>query len=163
MAGAPYKGNFFRGPAAAPGEQVRHVISELLTRQHVHDEVISGHTISITEVRMSPDLSIATVFVKSLLGADEAEVLSNSQRALSQLLAQFDIAERQGLPASFADEWTLPPTAVTGTPDNGLYVLPSPTPAPSASGEGSTPRNTNQPAGTPAGQRAPQQSGVPKQ
>jgi mono/diheme cytochrome c family protein len=73
------------------------------------------------------------------------------------------IAERQGLPASFADEWTLPPTAVTGTPDNGLYVLPVPTPAPSASGEGSTSRNTNQPAGTPAGQRAPQQSGVPKQ
>jgi mono/diheme cytochrome c family protein len=73
------------------------------------------------------------------------------------------IAERQGLPASFADEWTLPPTAVTGTPDNGLYVLPLPTPAPSASGEGSTSRNTNQPAGMPAGQRAPQQSGVPKQ
>jgi hypothetical protein len=73
------------------------------------------------------------------------------------------IAERQGLPASFVDEWTLPPTAVTGTPDNGLYVLPLPTPAPSASGEGSTSRNTNQPAGMPAGQRAPQQSGVPKQ
>jgi mono/diheme cytochrome c family protein len=73
------------------------------------------------------------------------------------------IAERHGLPASFADEWTLPPTAVTGTPDNGLYVLPLPTPAPSASGEGSTSRNTNQPAGMPAGQRAPQQSGVPKQ
>jgi hypothetical protein len=73
------------------------------------------------------------------------------------------IAEREGLPASFVDEWTLPPTAVTGTPDNGLYVLPLPTPAPSASGEGSTSRNTNQPAGMPAGQRAPQQSGVPKQ
>jgi hypothetical protein len=74
------------------------------------------------------------------------------------------IAERQGLPASFADEWTLPPTAVTGTPDNGLYVLPVPGAAPSANGEGSTSRpNTNQPAGTPAGQRAPQQSGVPKQ
>jgi hypothetical protein len=75
------------------------------------------------------------------------------------------IAEREGLPASFADAWTLPPTAVTGTPDNGLYVLP--VPAPSASGDGSTSRTTNQPAGTaagqPAGQRAPQQSGVPKQ
>ncbi len=35
------------------------------------------------------------------------------------------IAEKQGLPASFADEWTLPPTAVTGTPDGGLYVLPT--------------------------------------
>jgi mono/diheme cytochrome c family protein len=74
------------------------------------------------------------------------------------------IAEREGLPASFADEWTLPPTAVTGTPDNGLYVLPVPGAAPSASGEGSTSRsNANPGAGTPAGPRAPQQSGVPKQ
>ena len=36
------------------------------------------------------------------------------------------IAERTGLPTSFAQEWTLPPTAVTGTPDNKLYVLPAP-------------------------------------
>jgi hypothetical protein len=34
------------------------------------------------------------------------------------------IAEREGLPASFADEWTLPPTAVTGTPDGQLFNLP---------------------------------------
>jgi Cytochrome C oxidase, cbb3-type, subunit III len=34
------------------------------------------------------------------------------------------IAEHEGLPTSFADEWTLPPTAVTGTPDGGLFVLP---------------------------------------
>jgi len=73
------------------------------------------------------------------------------------------ITEREGLPASFADEWTLPPTAVTGTPDNGLYVLPVPGAAPSATGEGSTSRsNANPGAGTPAGPRAPQQSGVPK-
>src|SRR5271154_2712732 len=40
------------------------------------------------------------------------------------------IAEHEVLPASFADEWTLPPTAVTGTPDNGLYILPVPGAAP---------------------------------
>lgn len=57
------------------GEQVRHVISELLTRQMVHDDVLSAHTISVTEVRMSPDLRHATVFVKPLLGADEELVL----------------------------------------------------------------------------------------
>jgi hypothetical protein len=74
------------------------------------------------------------------------------------------IAEREGLPASFAEEWTLPPTAVTGTPDNGLYVLPSPSPTPSAGGDGSTSRsNANPAAGTPAGPKAPQQSGVSKQ
>ena len=57
------------------GEQVRHVISELLMRQMVHDEVLSAHTISVTEVRMSPDLRHATVFVKPLLGTDEEIVL----------------------------------------------------------------------------------------
>lgn len=57
------------------GEQVRHVISELLSRQMVHDDVLTGHTISVTEVRMSPDLRHATVFVKPLLGADEDLVL----------------------------------------------------------------------------------------
>jgi ribosome-binding factor A len=57
------------------GEQVRHVISELLMRQEVHDEVLTAHSVSVTEVRMSPDLRHASVFVKPLLGADEAEVL----------------------------------------------------------------------------------------
>jgi ribosome-binding factor A len=57
------------------GEQVRHVISELLMRQMVHDDVLSAHTISVTEVRMSPDLRHATVFVKPLLGSDEEIVL----------------------------------------------------------------------------------------
>lgn len=57
------------------GEQVRHVISDLLTRQQVHDEVLTAHSVSVTEVRMSPDLRHATVFVKPLLGADEAEVV----------------------------------------------------------------------------------------
>ena len=35
------------------------------------------------------------------------------------------IAEREGLPASFANEWTLPPTSVTGTPDNQTFTLPA--------------------------------------
>lgn len=57
------------------GEQVRHVLAELLTRQEVHDDVLALHTISITQVRMSPDLRHATAFVKPLLGADEEAVL----------------------------------------------------------------------------------------
>jgi ribosome-binding factor A len=57
------------------GEQVRHILSELLLRGEVHDEVLSSHSVSVTEVRMSPDLRHATVFVKPLLGADEEPVL----------------------------------------------------------------------------------------
>lgn len=57
------------------GEQVRHVLSEILTRGDVHDETLAQHMVSITEVRMSPDLRHATVFVKPLLGKDEEAVL----------------------------------------------------------------------------------------
>jgi len=57
------------------GEQVRHVLSEILQRGDVHDEVLARHPVSITEVRMSPDLRHATVFVKPLLGKEEAAVI----------------------------------------------------------------------------------------
>jgi ribosome-binding factor A len=58
------------------GEQVRHALSDVLTRGDVHDEVLASHPVSVTEVRMSPDLRHATVFVKPLLGADEQAVLA---------------------------------------------------------------------------------------
>lgn len=57
------------------GEQVRHILSEILMRGDVHDDVLASHPVSVTEVRMSPDLRHATVFVKSLLGKDEEVVL----------------------------------------------------------------------------------------
>ena len=57
------------------GEQVRHVLSEILARGDVHDDVLAKHPVSITEVRMSPDLRHATVFVKPLLGKGEEAVL----------------------------------------------------------------------------------------
>ena len=58
------------------GERVRHVLSEILARGDVHDDVLASHMVSVTEVRMTPDLRHATVFVKPLLGGDEAEVLA---------------------------------------------------------------------------------------
>ena len=57
------------------GEQVRHVLSDLLTRQQVHDAVLAATTVSVTEVRMTPDLRQATAYVKPLLGAEEEAVL----------------------------------------------------------------------------------------
>src|SRR6476661_3763682 len=74
------------------GEQVRHVLSELLARGDVHDETLQTHLISITEVRMSPDLRHATVFVTPLLGQDEEAVL----KALRQNTAflQREVAQR---------------------------------------------------------------------
>ncbi|KQM73607.1 MULTISPECIES: 30S ribosome-binding factor RbfA [unclassified Sphingomonas] len=57
------------------GEQARHALSDILARGDVHDAVLEKHLVTITEVRMSPDLRHATVFVKPLLGKDEEKVL----------------------------------------------------------------------------------------
>lgn len=57
------------------GEQVRHILSEVLARGDVHDETLAKHTVSVTEVRMSTDLKHAVIFIKSLLGQDEEAVL----------------------------------------------------------------------------------------
>jgi ribosome-binding factor A len=57
------------------GEQVRHVLSDILARGGVHDDVLARHPVSVTEVRMSPDLRHATVFVKPLLGTNEEAVI----------------------------------------------------------------------------------------
>jgi len=74
------------------GEQVRHVLSEILQRGDVHDEVLAKHMVSITEVRMSPDLRHATVFVKPLLGKDE-EVVIKALRTNTAYL-QREVANR---------------------------------------------------------------------
>lgn len=57
------------------GEQMRHILSEILQRGDVHDETLAKHLVSVTEVRMSSDLRHATVFVKPLLGQEEEAVL----------------------------------------------------------------------------------------
>ena len=77
------------------GERVRHVLSELLVRQQVHDDTLSGHTVSVTEVRMSPDLRQARVYVKPLLGGDEDEVVKALRRNTAYL--QREVAQRLGL------------------------------------------------------------------
>jgi len=62
------------------GEQVRHVLSEVLARGNVQDEVLSKHPVTVTEVRVSPDLRHATVFIVPLGGSDEEEVLKALRR-----------------------------------------------------------------------------------
>ena len=54
------------------GEQVRHALTEVIQRGEVRDPVLEGCVLSVNEVRMSPDLKIATVYV-SALGRDDME------------------------------------------------------------------------------------------
>jgi ribosome-binding factor A len=62
------------------GELVRHAIAEMLTRGDVHDPVIEGHLITVPEVRMSPDLRLATVYIMPLAGRDAEEVIAAFER-----------------------------------------------------------------------------------
>ncbi|TIO04269.1 MAG: 30S ribosome-binding factor RbfA, partial [Mesorhizobium sp.] len=56
------------------GEQVRHALSETLQRGEIVDPVIENSVVSVSEVRMSPDLKIATAFI-SPLGAGDADAV----------------------------------------------------------------------------------------
>ncbi|MEJ7933557.1 30S ribosome-binding factor RbfA [Sphingobium sp. AN558] len=77
------------------GEQVRHILSEILARGDVHDDVLAKHVVSVTEVRMSPDLRHATVFIKPLLGRDEEAVLKALRTNTAYL--QREVAHRMTL------------------------------------------------------------------
>jgi ribosome-binding factor A len=62
------------------GEAVRHALAELLARGEVRDPVIESHLISVPEVRMSPDLRLATIYVAPLGGHDAAAVVEALER-----------------------------------------------------------------------------------
>ncbi len=74
------------------GEQVRHVLAEILARGDVHDETLSRQMVSVTEVRMSPDLRHATVFVKPFLGHAEEDVIKALRTNTAYL--QSEVARR---------------------------------------------------------------------
>ncbi len=77
------------------GERVRHILSELLARGEVHDAVVSAANISVTEVRMTPDLRQAAAYIKPLLGAGEDEVVTALRQNTAFL--QREVAKRLGL------------------------------------------------------------------
>jgi len=81
------------------GERVRHILSELLARQEVHDDVVSASNISVTEVRMTPDLRNATAYVKPMLSAGPNIGEDDVVKALRQNTAflQREVAKRLGL------------------------------------------------------------------
>ncbi|MGN6573138.1 MAG: 30S ribosome-binding factor RbfA [Pseudolabrys sp.] len=77
------------------GELVRHAIAEMLARGDVHDPVIEGHLITVPEVRMSPDLRLATIYVMSMGGRDAGEVVAAFDKHKKYLRAE--IAHRINL------------------------------------------------------------------
>src|SRR6201995_5110730 len=62
------------------GESVRHAIAEILSQGDVHDPDLEGHIITVPEVRMSPDLKLATIYVMPLGGNDTEVVIEALNR-----------------------------------------------------------------------------------
>ncbi|MFZ5609397.1 MAG: 30S ribosome-binding factor RbfA [Pseudomonadota bacterium] len=57
------------------GESLRHALAEILLRGEVHAPALTAHSITVSQVRVSPDLRHATVFVMPLGGKDAEETL----------------------------------------------------------------------------------------
>jgi len=75
------------------GETIRHAMADIFSRGEIVDEVLSRHSLTVPEVRMTPDLKLATVYVIPLGGAtaeaeEAVEHLEKHKRYLRGLLAK---------------------------------------------------------------------------
>ena len=81
-------------------ELIRHALAEVLQRRDIQDPVLDSHVVTVPEVRMSPDLKLATAYVMPLGGQDEAPVIAALERH-KKILRQ-EVARRVNL--KFAPE-----------------------------------------------------------
>ncbi|MZR29598.1 30S ribosome-binding factor RbfA [Sneathiella litorea] len=75
-----------RGPRTASkrqlrvGEELRHIISGILAKDLIHDADVAGNSVTITEVKPSPDMRNATVYLTTLGGVNEEAVIAGLNR-----------------------------------------------------------------------------------
>ncbi|VAV96356.1 Ribosome-binding factor A [hydrothermal vent metagenome] len=62
------------------GENIRHALSEIFARGEIRDPALDGVSVTVTEVRCSPDLRNATIFVMPLGGVNEKDVVDGLNR-----------------------------------------------------------------------------------
>jgi ribosome-binding factor A len=90
-----------RQPTKAPtqrqlrvAEEIRHVLSAVFSRHEIRDPALADETITVTEVRVSPDLKAATAFVARLGRSDADALLPALKRAAPFLRTQLAHAMR---------------------------------------------------------------------
>ena len=72
-----------RAPSQRPlkvGELIRHALAEIFSRGEVVDDVIVHHSLTVPEVRMSPDLKVATCYVMPLGGGEAGDVVKRLEQ-----------------------------------------------------------------------------------
>lgn len=89
----PLKGPSQRQQRVA--ELVRHALAEILNRGDIQDPVLTTHLVTVPEVRMSPDLKVATAYVMPLGGRDEKPVLEALER--NRKVLRTEVARRVNL------------------------------------------------------------------
>lgn len=77
------------------GEQVRHALAEVIQRGEIRDELLEQTVLSVSEVRMSPDLKIATAFIAPLGAADDQAVIKALARNAKFIRGRVSGALRQ--------------------------------------------------------------------
>jgi ribosome-binding factor A len=73
------------------GEELRHVLSRIFRQGECRDPALREASIAVTEVRFSPDLRNATVFVMPLGGTNATEIIAGLKRSstfLKRLVAR---------------------------------------------------------------------------
>lgn len=70
------------------GEEIRHLLVQILGRGDLRDPALTDASITVTEVRVSPDLKNATAFVTPLGGGDMAAIVKACRRAAPYLRGQ---------------------------------------------------------------------------
>lgn len=105
MSDAMAKSRFHDGPGPSQrqlrvGELIRRRLSEVLSRGEVHDPDLQGMSITVGEVRASPDLKIATAFVMPLGGKDAEAAIAALRRNKSEIRRQVS----KGLALKFSPE-----------------------------------------------------------
>lgn len=76
-------------------ELIRHAMSDLLSRGEILDPVLEKHVVTVPNVRMSPDLKLATIYVMPLGGQDAKEVIEALDR--NKKFLRGEIARRVNL------------------------------------------------------------------
>jgi len=70
------------------GEEIRHLLAQLVRPGELRDPALREANITVTEVRLSPDLRNATAFVMPLAGANAAEIMAGLKRSAPFLKAR---------------------------------------------------------------------------
>lgn len=99
----PQRSRFLREPSQRQlrvGELVRHALSSILEREGFRDPVLAQASVTVTEVRVSPDLAHATAFVVPLGGKQGPAVVAALRRAAPYLRRKLgDAVELRRIPA----------------------------------------------------------------